>query len=122
MGVSLTVDTIDWALSKGNTVIVQGELQVRMAGFFMCYAENDCKTRSLQKKCNTVILQGELQVRTAGFVYDVVSDGLCFCFGMCCWLARYEELLLVSWSGQRQRRCWHSAYRSCAAVSYMVRV
>jgi hypothetical protein len=29
MGVSLTVDTIDWALSKGNTVIVQGELQVR---------------------------------------------------------------------------------------------
>ncbi|WIA10179.1 hypothetical protein OEZ85_010383 [Tetradesmus obliquus] len=27
MGVSLTVDTIDWALSKGNTVIVQGELQ-----------------------------------------------------------------------------------------------
>jgi hypothetical protein len=31
MGVSLTVDTIDWALSKGNTVIVQGELQVRTA-------------------------------------------------------------------------------------------
>lgn len=31
MGVSLTVDTIDWALSKGNTVIVQGELQVRRA-------------------------------------------------------------------------------------------
>lgn len=28
MGVNLTVDTIDWALSKGNTVIVQGELQV----------------------------------------------------------------------------------------------
>lgn len=28
MGVGLTVDTIDWALSKGSTVIVQGELQV----------------------------------------------------------------------------------------------
>lgn len=32
MGVGLTVDTIDWALSKGNTVIVQGELQVRDRG------------------------------------------------------------------------------------------
>lgn len=32
MGVSLAVDTIDWALSKGSTVIVQGELQVGMAG------------------------------------------------------------------------------------------
>jgi hypothetical protein len=29
MGVDITVDTIDWALSKGSTVIVQGELQVR---------------------------------------------------------------------------------------------
>lgn len=29
MGVSLTVDTIDWELSKGSNVIVQGELQVR---------------------------------------------------------------------------------------------
>lgn len=28
MGVDITVDTIDWALSKGSTVIVQGELQV----------------------------------------------------------------------------------------------
>lgn len=28
MGIGLTVDTIDWALSKGNTVIVQGDLQV----------------------------------------------------------------------------------------------
>lgn len=30
MGVDITVDTIDWALSKGSTVIVQGELQVRV--------------------------------------------------------------------------------------------
>jgi hypothetical protein len=38
MGVSLTVDTIDWALSKGNTVIVQGELQVRTANLpWWCY-------------------------------------------------------------------------------------
>lgn len=32
MGVDITVDTIDWALSKGSTVIVQGELQVGAAG------------------------------------------------------------------------------------------
>jgi hypothetical protein len=31
MVVSLTVDTIDWALSKGSTDIVRGELQVRAA-------------------------------------------------------------------------------------------
>lgn len=32
MGVDITVDTIDWALSKGSTVIVQGELQVGPRG------------------------------------------------------------------------------------------
>jgi hypothetical protein len=40
MGVSLTVDTIDWALSKGNTVIVQGELQVRPG--LHCFCTFEC--------------------------------------------------------------------------------
>jgi hypothetical protein len=38
MGVDITVDTIDWALSKGSTVIVQGELQVGAVGL----AANRC--------------------------------------------------------------------------------
>jgi hypothetical protein len=52
MGVDITVDTIDWALSKGSTVIVQGELQVGAVCLAACLAFAQCVFCSHHPACS----------------------------------------------------------------------